>query len=39
VYSPCNVIKPDSVVVLRENEYEVIAVVNDTFNPTRVCLN
>ena len=28
-------IKPDSVVVLRGKEYEVIAVVNDTFNLTR----
>ena len=35
VYSQCNVIKPDSVVVLRGKEYEVIAVVNDTFNLTR----
>ncbi|CAB3999262.1 Hypothetical predicted protein [Paramuricea clavata] len=35
VYSPCNVIKPDSVIVLREKEYEVISVVNDTFNSTR----
>lgn len=35
VYSPCNVIKPDSAIVLRGKVYQVIAVVNDTFDSTR----